>query len=270
MRTSSRLLVSFHDFFPLTSPDLRILFDLPGGEAAKASEGPNWSCQVPAGDDIREWAEGERGRQVGRIQAVLPKGASSVISQFTCPPSHRLTASSSCALQVRSTGESPSKEDIIRVAKLFESDVTLDNLSRPQLVSMCRYMKIHAFGTDNFLRHQIRSRLEKIRADDKVILGEGVNTLSVSELQNACQSRGIRFTGVSPSTLRKELDNWIELHYTNKVSGVLLVLSRAFHFNEEHADVVKSLEVTLSSLPDKLVRSFLDILSHPTKTRLLT
>jgi hypothetical protein len=29
-------------------------------------------------------------------------------------------------------------------------------------------MKINAFGTDNFLRHQIRSRLEKIRSDDKV------------------------------------------------------------------------------------------------------
>lgn len=140
------------------------------------------------------------------------------------------------------------------MAKLFESDVTLDNLSRPQLVSMCRYMKIHAFGTDNFLRHQIRSRLDKIRADDKVILGEGVKSLSVPELQMACQSRGIRFTGVSPAALRRELAQWIELHYENKVSGVLLVLSRAFHFNEESADVVKSLEVTLSSLPDKLVR----------------
>jgi LETM1 and EF-hand domain-containing protein 1 len=128
---------------------------------------------------------------------------------------------------------------------------------------MCRYMKIHAFGTDNFLRHQIRSRLEKIRADDKVILGEGVKSLSVPELQMACQSRGIRFTGVSPSALRKELANWIELHYSNKVSGVLLVLSRAFHFNEESADVIKSLEVTLSSLPDKLLsEAELDVLGE--------
>jgi LETM1 and EF-hand domain-containing protein 1 len=122
---------------------------------------------------------------------------------------------------------------------------------------MCRYMKIHAFGTDNFLRHQIRSRLEKIRADDKVILGEGVKSLSVPELQMACQSR------VSPSALRKELANWIELHYSNKVSGVLLVLSRAFHFNEESADVIKSLEVTLSSLPDKLLsEAELDVLGE--------
>jgi LETM1 and EF-hand domain-containing protein 1 len=72
--------------------------------------------------------------------------------------------------KVRSTGESASPEDIIKVAKLFEDDITLDNLSRPQLVSMCRYMNINAFGTDNFLKHQIRARLEKIRVDDMVSL----------------------------------------------------------------------------------------------------
>lgn len=29
-------------------------------------------------------------------------------------------------------------------------------------------MNINAFGTDNFLKHQIRARLEKIRVDDMV------------------------------------------------------------------------------------------------------
>jgi LETM1 and EF-hand domain-containing protein 1 len=71
-------------------------------------------------------------------------------------------------MQVRNTGETPSHTDVVRVAKLFHDDITLDNLSRPQLVSMCRYMNINAFGTDNFLKHQIRSRLEKIRIDDMV------------------------------------------------------------------------------------------------------
>lgn len=40
--------------------------------------------------------------------------------------------------QVRSTGESPSTDEVVKVSKLFEDDLTLDNLSRPQLVSMCR------------------------------------------------------------------------------------------------------------------------------------
>jgi LETM1 and EF-hand domain-containing protein 1 len=70
--------------------------------------------------------------------------------------------------QVRATGESPSTDDIVRVAKLFDDDLTLENLSRPQLVSMCRYMNLNAFGTDNFLRHTIRNRLAQLKRDDRV------------------------------------------------------------------------------------------------------
>lgn len=70
--------------------------------------------------------------------------------------------------QVRSTGETPSDTDVIRVAKMFHDDITLDNLSRPQLVSMCKYIGVNAFGTDNILKHQIRSKLERVRVDDMV------------------------------------------------------------------------------------------------------
>ncbi|KDQ14486.1 hypothetical protein BOTBODRAFT_32618 [Botryobasidium botryosum FD-172 SS1] len=159
--------------------------------------------------------------------------------------------------KVRSTGESPSTEDIIKVAKLFDDDLTLDNLSRPQLVSICRYMGVNAFGTDNFLKYQVRGRLEKLRLDDALISAEGVDALSTSELQHACQSRGVRTLGVSPSRLREELERWIELHLTNRVSGVLLILSRAFDWDEGGVKggegVIKSLEGVLRGLPDNLL-----------------
>ncbi|KAG1756490.1 LETM1-like protein-domain-containing protein [Suillus paluster] len=162
--------------------------------------------------------------------------------------------------RVRSTGEPPSATDIINVAKLFDDDLTLDNLSRPQLVSMCRYMGINAFGTDNFLRGAIRSRLMNLRRDDQAIYAEGVEELSTSELQAACQSRGIRTTGVSPARLRDELSTWIQLHLHNRVSGVLLILGRAFHFDRKPGEdedgkttVIKSLESVLSGLPDNLL-----------------
>ena len=66
------------------------------------------------------------------------------------------------------TGEQPSTENLLTVARRFEDELTLDNLSRPQLVSMCKYMNINAFGTDNFLRFQIRNRMRQIKADDIV------------------------------------------------------------------------------------------------------
>ncbi|GAA5964135.1 hypothetical protein JCM21900_003639 [Sporobolomyces salmonicolor] len=163
--------------------------------------------------------------------------------------------------KVRSTGESPSTEEVVRVARLFEDDLTLENLTRPQLVSMCRYMNINAFGTDIFLRYTIRNRMRKIKEDDKVIDTEGIDALSFSELQQACQSRGIRTLGVSEEHLRSELTRWIDLHLHHGLSGTLLILSKAFAFNQgpsptaegEGDEIMRSLKDTLASLPDNLV-----------------
>jgi hypothetical protein len=128
---------------------------------------------------------------------------------------------------------------------------------------MSRYMGLNAFGTDNFLRGAIRSRLLDLRRDDHSIHSEGVDELSTSELKSACQSRGIRTSGVSPARLREELSTWIQLHLNERVSGVLLILGRAFYFdrkpnNDEDGktDVIRSLESVMSGLPDNLVGPF--------------
>ncbi|RIA89627.1 LETM1-like protein [Glomus cerebriforme] len=157
--------------------------------------------------------------------------------------------------KVRSTGEQASTEDLLRIANIFEDELTLDNLSRPQLVSMCRYMNLNAFGTDNFLRYQIRNQMRNIRDDDKMIMAEGVDSLTIPELQHACQSRGIRTIGVSPARLRSELSQWLELHLDYKVPSTLLILSRAFSFADrnELANQAEALQATLNSLPDNLV-----------------
>ncbi|KAG9300253.1 hypothetical protein G9A89_011326 [Geosiphon pyriformis] len=157
--------------------------------------------------------------------------------------------------KVRSTGQQASTEDLLRVAKLFEDELTLDNLSRPQLVSMCRYMNLNAFGTDNFLRYQIRNRMKNIKNDDKMIRAEGVDSLTIQELQAACQSRGIRTIGVSPARLRNELTQWLDLHLNHKVPSTLLILSRAFSFADrsELVDQAEALQATLNSLPDNLL-----------------
>ncbi|CAI2191679.1 3870_t:CDS:2, partial [Funneliformis geosporum] len=157
--------------------------------------------------------------------------------------------------KVRSTGEQASTEDLLRIANLFEDELTLDNLSRPQLVSMCRYMNLNAFGTDNFLRYQIRNRMRSIKEDDKMIMAEGVESLTIPELQHACQSRGIRTIGVSPARLRSELNQWLDLHLNHKVPSTLLILSRAFSFADrnELANQAEALQATLNSLPDNLV-----------------
>jgi hypothetical protein len=132
-----------------------------GRKEAEAAQGPHRNGQVLTRDPSRERRQ-ITGKDQGqcRIQGIFQEGAQRLaFSGGVC---------STVAAQVRATGESPSTDDIVRVAKLFDDDLTLENLSRPQLVSMCRYMNIRAFGTDNFLRQTIRNRLAEIRRDDKV------------------------------------------------------------------------------------------------------
>jgi len=158
-------------------------------------------------------------------------------------------------------GQHPTKEDVIKVAKLFDDDLTLDNLTRPQLVSICRYMQMSAFGTDNYLRFQVRHALNRIRKDDLVIRNEGTEAMSYVELLAACQSRGVWTFNRSREQLQEGLNVWINLHVKERISGTLLILSRAFYFVGEPEDAnatyqdmqIKGLELTMSSLPDKLL-----------------
>jgi LETM1 and EF-hand domain-containing protein 1 len=154
------------------------------------------------------------------------------------------------------TGEKPSAEDIIKVCKIFKDDLTLDNLSRPQLVSICRYMNIPSFGTDNILRYQVRVRMRQIKRDDRAIAYEGVDSLSVPELQTACASRGLRTYGVSPGRLRDDLGSWLDLRLKHGVPSTLLVLANAFVYAQgkeaEMTSQIDALEAVLSSIPEEL------------------
>lgn len=157
--------------------------------------------------------------------------------------------------KVRSTGEAPTAEDVIKVCKVFRDDLTLDNLSRPQLVSMCRYMNLNTFGTDMMLRYQIRHRMRQIKRDDKAISYEGVDSLTVAELQMACAARGIRTHSVSPARMRTDLQTWLNLRLKEGVPSTLLVLSNAYMYSQdsgEHSSQIDALNGVLSSIPEEL------------------
>ncbi|KAL8850693.1 MAG: hypothetical protein Q9221_004341 [Calogaya cf. arnoldii] len=158
--------------------------------------------------------------------------------------------------KVRTTGQSPTQDDVIKVCKTFKDDLTLDNLSRPQLVGMARYMNLNAFGTDMLLRYQIRRRMRQIKLDDRAISYEGVDSLSVPEVQNACASRGLRTKGMSPGRLRDDLQMWLDLRLKYGLPSTLLVLSNAFMYTQgkdsEIGSQIDALQSVLSSIPEEL------------------
>ena len=81
-----------------------------------------------------------------------------------------LTASLTASLshQIRGSGRQASTDDIIRFSKLFEDELTLDNLSTPTLKALCRLLLLQPIGSSNFLRFQLRMKLRQLMADDKV------------------------------------------------------------------------------------------------------
>ncbi|KAK5886636.1 hypothetical protein CesoFtcFv8_017650 [Champsocephalus esox] len=155
--------------------------------------------------------------------------------------------------KIRNSGERPSNEQIIKFSKLFEDELTLDNLTRPQLVALCRLLELQSIGTNNFLRFQLIMKLRAIRADDKLIAEEGVESLNVNEVQTACRVRGMRSLGVTEERLREQLVQWLELHLKQQIPTSLLLLSRAM-FLPDTLSPADQLKTTLQTLPEVVTK----------------
>ncbi|CAG5866867.1 unnamed protein product [Menidia menidia] len=155
--------------------------------------------------------------------------------------------------KIRNSGERPSNEQIIKFSKLFEDELTLDNLTRPQLVALCRLLELQSIGTNNFLRFQLIMKLRAIRADDKLIAEEGVTSLNVNEVQAACRVRGMRSLGVTEERLREQLGQWLELHLNQQIPTSLLLLSRAMYLPDTLSPA-DQLKTTLQTLPEMVTK----------------
>ncbi|CAF0917363.1 unnamed protein product [Rotaria sordida] len=149
---------------------------------------------------------------------------------------------------MRSTGLQPSTEEIMKFSTLFENELTLDNLDRPQLVGLCKLLGISTIGPDYFLRFTLHLKLRHLEADDKLIQDEGIDNLTVEELQAACRERGMRSLGVSIERLRSQLQQWLDLHLNKRIPSTILLLSRALYLPENipQEDVLKAV---IQSLP---------------------
>lgn len=150
--------------------------------------------------------------------------------------------------RLRSSGGYATSEEIMKFSKLFEDEITLDSLSRPQLTAICKVLEVGSLGTNNFLRFQLRMKLRNLAADDRMIQREGVKALTLAELQSACRARGMRAYGVSELQLKSQLEEWINLSLNEKVPPSLLLLSRAMML-PENVPTAEKLKASISVLP---------------------
>ena len=169
----------------------------------------------------------------------------------------------------------PTTDEILKYSAYFENELTLDNLQRKQLIALCQILEVSTFGNlppNDVLKFQLRMKIRELEADDKVrskiiylkteksrsffflkmIIKEGIDNLTIEELQQACRDRGMRAIGVAETRLKKQLDQWLDLHINRKIPISLLVLSRALYLPENIApeELIKS---TISALPQTIV-----------------
>ncbi|ODV93352.1 hypothetical protein PACTADRAFT_28376, partial [Pachysolen tannophilus NRRL Y-2460] len=148
-----------------------------------------------------------------------------------------------------------SREELVKVAKLLKDDLILDNLSRPELCAFARYINIKPYGTEQILRYRIRHKMLQIKHDDSVIQYEGIDSLTTQELQSACTSRGIKVQSVSPTELKEDLSNWLEMRLVDKIPSTLLVLSTAYAYGslpKTYKSQYDALLAVLLSLPTEV------------------
>lgn len=152
-------------------------------------------------------------------------------------------------------GEMVPPDVIIRYANYFQDDLTLDNMPRMQLINMCKYMSIPPYGSDAFLRFQLRHKIRVLKEDDQRILWEGIESLTKMELREACQERGMRSTGLSKDAYKQSLQQWLDLSVHKNVPISLLIMSRIFFLRDEIFEPKEADEVgskSLSGLADAM------------------
>ena len=93
---------------------------------------------------------------------------------------------------------------------------------------------IPPYGSDSFLRFQLRHKIRVLKEDDQRILWEsGIGSLTKMELREACQERGMRSTGLSKDAYKSALQQWLDLSVHKDVPIALLIMSRTFYLRDD-------------------------------------
>lgn len=63
-------------------------------------------------------------------------------------------------------GELNDTNELVKLSKIFTDNLTIDNMPRTQLVTLCKFMNLTTFGPDEYLRIQLRNKIRHIMHDD--------------------------------------------------------------------------------------------------------
>ncbi|EAN31901.1 LETM1-like family protein [Theileria parva strain Muguga] len=126
-----------------------------------------------------------------------------------------------------------SANELLVFSKLFKKEFVLDKMSYQTLKVMCKLLGITPFALKSHLVLQLRHHLLKIQREDRLILWEGVESLDMEELQEACKERAMKFYNVTKEQLQQQLKQWLDLSSRREINPILLLWSRCITMTHE-------------------------------------
>ncbi|EEA04927.1 uncharacterized protein CMU_039960 [Cryptosporidium muris RN66] len=122
-------------------------------------------------------------------------------------------------------------DEILEFAKLFKSDLQLENMTIETLGCMSKIIGIKPYGLKSIDILRLRYHLLSIMNEDRQILWEGVGNLDYNELIECCKARAIRFLDIPEKEMRRQLIQWLKISSIPDISAVVLLWIRAIHLN---------------------------------------
>jgi hypothetical protein len=135
------------------------------------------------------------------------------------------------ALVAGAKGLEPLKvEDVVRSDVLRELAVRHGSeysaVDVKQLKAFCRFLGLSEFGGMFWLQRRWNKFSMYVQEDDLLLSKQGIGSLSVEQVAEAVEERGMTHTRLTEEEQRQALQEWVTLHVHDKVPLGLLVHSR--------------------------------------------
>ncbi|KAJ8663808.1 hypothetical protein O0I10_000082 [Lichtheimia ornata] len=122
-----------------------------------------------------------------------------------------------------------------KFAKHYNYDFELAQIHKKNLSAYCRFMGLRGWGTKSMLEQRLTTHMDYLLKDDKLIAQEGIESLSLSDLQQAVEERGMRSIDTDEEQLQRRLEYWIKMHLNEPpIAPGLLIFSRMFLLNANY------------------------------------
>ncbi|KAI9309122.1 LETM1-like protein-domain-containing protein [Cunninghamella echinulata] len=120
-----------------------------------------------------------------------------------------------------------------KLVKHYNYDFELEQIDRKHLSAYCRFMGLTGFGTRKMLQSRLNKHFDYLIQDDRLISNEGLESLTLAELQQANEERGMRSLDRDEDQLRQSLKYWFAIQSVEPTRG-MLVFSRMFLLNAKY------------------------------------